>query len=130
MSKTLLSAFNNTLDKFSCEIISTYPQEKEFVLFKNAIKLVQKVNPRKVLSLFIEYIDPYKVKILEKDESFFLNANYSNVISKANANKKNAWNLIDRIKVYWKDMSDTNKEVMWNYFIVLITLSYKYCVRE
>lgn len=126
MNKTILSAFNNTLDKFIHELIRSFPAEKKFVVFKNAIKLVQKVNPRKVLILFIEYISPYKDKLLQRDEEFFLNNNYINIINKTNASKENAWVLIDKIKVYWKDINQQNKDIIWDYFKVLITLAYKY----
>ena len=123
MSKTLLSAFNNNLNKFINELIKTYSQEQNFVVFKNTILLMQRVNPRKVLSLFIEYIDPYKEKLLKRDESFFLNENYSNILSQTK-DKDNAWQLIDKLKLYWKDTSETNKNVIWNYFKQLITLGY------
>ena len=126
MNKTILSAFNNTLYKFVHELISSFPSERKFVVFKNAIKLVQKVNPRKVLILFIEYISPYKDKLIQRDEEFFLNNNYINIINKTNASKENAWTLIDKIKVYWKDINQQNKDIIWDYFKVLITLAYKY----
>ena len=126
MNKTILSAFNNTLYKFVHELISSFPAERKFVVFKNAIKLVQKVNPRKVLILFIEYISPYKDKLIQRDEDFFLNNNYINIINKTNASKENAWTLIDKIKVYWKDINQQNKDIIWDYFKVLITLAYKY----
>ena len=123
MNKTILSAFNNTLDKFVHELISSFPAERKFVVFKNAIKLVQKVNPRKVLLLFIEYIDPYKEKLLNRDESFFLNESYSNILEQTD-NKENAWKLVDKLKLYWEDTNENNKNVIWDYFKQLITLAY------
>ena len=123
MSKTLLSAFNNNLNKFVIELIQTYPQEHNFIVFKNTVSLIQRVNPRKVLQLFIEYIDPYKDKLLRRDESFFLNENYSNILEQSD-NKENAWQLVDKLKIYWKDTSVCNKNVIWNYFKQLITLAY------
>ena len=41
-----------------------------------------------------------------------------------NKDKDNAWQLIDKLKLYWKDTSETNKNVIWNYFKQLITLGY------
>ena len=123
MSKTLLSAFNNNLNNFITELIKTYPQEHNFIIFKNTILLMQRVNPRKVLLLFIEYINPYKEKLLSRDESFFLNENYSSILNQTE-NKDNAWQLIDKLKLYWKDTSESNKNVIWMYFKQLITLGY------
>tara|TARA_Y100001970_G_C13503204_1_gene494659 strand:- start:128 stop:514 length:387 start_codon:yes stop_codon:yes gene_type:complete len=123
MSKTLLSAFNNNLNNFITELIKTYPQEHNFIIFKNTILLMQRVNPRKVLLLFIEYINPYKEKLLSRDESFFLNENYSSILNQTE-NKDNAWQLIDKLKLYWRDTSESNKNVIWMYFKQLITLGY------
>ena len=122
MNKTLLIAFNNNLNNFINELIKTYPQEGNFVVFKNTIFLIQKVNPRKVLSLFVEYIEPYKQKLLNKDESFFLEEDYTTLVRQTDS-KKNAWKLINRLKLYWKDTSKNNKNVIWNYFRQLIMLS-------
>ena len=123
MSKTLLSAFNNNLNNFITELIKTYPQEHNFIIFKNTILLMQRVNPRKVLLLFIEYINPYKEKLLSRDESFFLNENYSSILNQTE-NKDNAWQLIDKLKLYWSETSESNKNVIWMYFKQLITLGY------
>ena len=84
---------------------------------------MQRVNPRKVLQLFIEYIDSYKDKLLNRDESFFLNEKYSTILEQTD-NKENAWILIDKLKIYWTDTSVSNKNVIWDYFKQLITLAY------
>ena len=73
--------------------------------------------------LFIEYIDPYKEKLLNRDESFFLNESYSNILEQTD-NKENAWKLVDKLKLYWEDTNENNKNVIWDYFKQLITLAY------
>tara|TARA_Y100001970_G_C14055188_1_gene761167 strand:- start:197 stop:586 length:390 start_codon:yes stop_codon:yes gene_type:complete len=122
MNSTLLKAFNNQLNSFVTELIKTYPQEYNFKVFKNTICLIQKVNPRKVLLLFIEYITPYKDKLLNRDESFFLDENYTSIVQKTD-NQENAWKLINQLKLYWKDTNNNNKDIIWKYFHQLITLA-------
>lgn len=122
MSVTLLTAFNNNLNLFVNELIQSYPQEHNFSIFKNMISLMQKVNPRKVLILFIEYISPYKQKILERDESFFLEENYDTIMKTVD-DRENAWLLMNKLKLYWKDTNNANKDIIWKYFKQLITLS-------
>ena len=80
MNKTILSAFNNTLNMFIQELINSYPQEREFVLFKNTISLIRKANPKKILVLFNNYIEPYVNNIKNKNEVFFLNETYSDLV--------------------------------------------------
>jgi len=122
MKKTLLKAFNKNLINFVDELIKTYPQEKHFVVFKNIIYLMQQVNPRKVLFLFIEYIKPYRQQLLNKDERFFLDNNYQTFMQTAD-NQTKTWKLINKLKLYWKDTSKNNKNVIWDYFRQLIMLS-------
>lgn len=126
MNRTILTAFNNTLNMFIEELISSYPQEREFVLFKNTIALIRKANPKKILVLFNEYIEPYVVNIKDKNEVFFLNESYSDLVEENVKDTNNAWRFIDNLKQYWRKTSETNKDVIWKYLNTLITLSEKY----
>ena len=126
MNRTILTAFNNTLNMFIEELISSYPQEREFVLFKNTIALIRKANPKKILVLFNEYIEPYVVNIKDKNEVFFLNESYSDIVEENVKDTNNAWRFIDNLKQYWRKTSETNKDVIWKYLNTLITLSEKY----
>ena len=122
MSKTLLTAFNNTLIKFINELISTYPQEGTFTVLKTTISLMKRINPRKVLKIFIKNIDPFREHLMSRNEEFFLNDNYSSIVNDTD-NKQDAWKLIDKLKLYWKDTNKNNKDIIWDYFNVLLTIS-------
>lgn len=126
MNKTILSAFNNTLNMFIQELINSYPQEREFVLFKNTISLIRKANPKKILVLFNNYIEPYVNNIKNKNEVFFLNETYSDLVEENIKDTNNAWRFIDNLKQYWKNTSEINKNIIWKYLNTLITLSEKY----
>ena len=128
MNRTILTAFNNTLNMFIEELIRSYPQEKEFMLFKNTVSLMRKANPKKILILFNEYIAPYVGKIKSKDENFFLKESYSDLVETEEniKDKNNAWKFISNLKQYWKDTSDSNKKIIWKYLNTLITLSERY----
>jgi len=122
MSKTLLTAFNNTLLKFINELISTYPQENTFAVLKTTISLMKRINPRKVLKIFTTNIEQFREQLLCRDETFFLNDNYSIIINESD-NKEDAWKLVDKLKLYWKDTNQKNKDIIWDYFNVLLTIS-------
>ena len=85
---------------------------------------MKKVNPRKVLHIFMKNVAPYKKRLLHRDETFFLNENYS-AIMEDSSNKKDAWQLMSKLKLYWKYTSQENKNVIWNYFKILLTLAEK-----
>ena len=64
----------------------------------------------------------YKEKILNKDESFFLDNDYSE-IKQANEDENTVEQVINKLKKYWKELSSENKEKIWKYLETLIKLA-------
>ena len=74
--------------------------------------------------------DEFKSNIINKNEKFFLDNNYSSVldneqightINKNNVNEK----LINKLKEYWTQLNEENIEIVWSYFNILLQLSEK-----
>ena len=74
--------------------------------------------------------DEYKKNIEERNTDFFLNNDYSDVLNNDiikqtmnddDVNKK----LINKLKGYWKDLNDNNRDTIWTYFNILLKLSNK-----
>ena len=59
-----LSAFNNLVLKFNDELIETFPEEKDFKIYKTGLNFIISNNKKKICELFKEYIFDYKVPIL------------------------------------------------------------------
>ena len=116
--KSYLKIFITQLNSFIDDLILLWPNDSEFRVFKNGIGLLNKTNPRKIVQLFKEYVNKYENKILERDETFFLENNY-NEIEKT----ENILNSMDKLKTYWGNLSDQNKEKVWKYFEILLKLS-------
>ena len=123
MSKTLLTAFTTQLTNFLDELVELCPEEKDFQVFRNAISLLKRTNPRKIIELFDKYTSVYRKAILEKDEQFILNDNYDTIIGDINTSSENIWGTVTKLRKYWDNLSDNNKETIWKYFHVLINLS-------
>ena len=105
---------------FNNDLILLFPNDKDFKLFKNGIVLLKATNPRKILTLFDQYVSKYEEKILQKDETFFLENNYDEL-----DRTENILNTMDILKNYWKNLTDQNKEKVWQYFILLVKLNRK-----
>ena len=121
-NKTMLSAFNNIIVSFLEDLIETYPEENDFKVFKNGILTLKKYNPRKVLNYFKIYTEQYKEQIVTKDINFFINTD-SNQLT--NSQDNYIIQIIDKLKNYWIEMSDNNKEKIWEYLNTLIKISSK-----
>lgn len=120
MSNQFLVAFNTLVIQFIDDLIKTFPEENDFKIYRRGIIMLNSANVKKFSQLFNNYISIYKKDILNKNETFFLETNYTEVIK----NKTDTLdNLILKLKSYWKTLSESNKEKIWEYFHNLIKLN-------
>ena len=121
MSNTYLSAFNNLVIKFNEDLIYIFPEENDFKVYKRGIMLINSANAKKICNLFKNYMILYRTKIIEKDESFFLTNNYTEIVTESQS--EGIEGIIMKLKGYWTTLSDSNKKTIWDYLNSLIKLS-------
>ena len=65
-------------------------------------------------------------KISEIKMKSFLNNDYSDVLNNEHLKKHNNNDindkLINKLKGYWKELDDNNREIVWQYFTVLLKI--------
>lgn len=120
MSTSYLSAFNNLILKFNDDLIVVFPEENDFKVYRRSIEWLIKSNAKKLCNLFKIYTFNYRQKIIEKDESFFKDASYSDVV---NTKDEGIVLIINKLKKYWGDLSAENKTKIWEYMNTLIKLA-------
>ena len=121
MSNTFLTAFNNLVIKFNDDLIMTFPEENDFKVYKRGIMMINSANAKKICSLYKNYMILYRTKIEEKDESFFLLNDYTEIVN--NIKSEGVEGIIQKLKNYWNVLSSSNKEKIWEYLLSLIKLS-------
>ena len=121
MSNTYLTAFNNLVIKFNEDLIDVFPEENDFKVYKRGIMMLNSANAKKICKLYKEYMILYRNKIIDKDETFFVNNNYTEIVS--NSNSEGVESIILKLKHYWGNLSTSNKEKVWDYLNSLIKLS-------
>ena len=123
--------FNNKLDEFIKELIKTFPQDPDFKLFQASTRVLKLASEKKPLELFNTGLtDEYKKNIREKNEDFFLNNDYSDVLNNEKLKQQSEFNndenvnnkLISKLKGYWKELSEENQNIVWQYFTVLLKI--------
>lgn len=118
----MLGAFCNQLIRFFEELQGTFPEEKSISMALEAIKAAKKSNPKLVLDMFHNYIYvPANDMIMNrKDDELIILA------QKTMATRFNelmpALMIFDK---YWPTMSQTNRDVIWQYLEVLCKLCEK-----
>ena len=124
-----VNLFNVKLKEFINDLITVYPQDEDLYTFKTSISMLLLVNDKQVIKIFKDFVYPkYKDHILQRDENFFLTHDYTDDVNSVGQNESPEFTdqLIVKIKSYWKTMTDDNKNVIWNYFTLLIKLVEKY----
>jgi len=119
---SLLSAFNKIFLDFLDDCISIFPLDNDFKVYKRGLQMMIKYNPRKILTIFKEYLEIYREKIVSKDEEFFLENNYVEV---KKYDQEEIFNVIDKLKNYWKNIDSNNKDKIWEWLHTLIKVSDK-----
>ena len=124
----IVKTFNEKLVEFVKDLILLY-NDNDLYNFKNSINMVTLIDERKPIRIFRDVIvNKYKKQLFTKDEQFFLEHHYEDEM--ACREKKEevdmSTNLVVKIKSYWKDLTNENKEIIWKYFKLLVILCEKY----
>ena len=116
----------NQITNLINELTSTYPNDKEMMIFKEKYNMLKSINSQLIIDYFIQYIYPYKELIKDENENFFLEGG-----GQEELNDKNGLRLRDNLKELWTNqMKDENKKVVWKYFKTFILLIDKYILEN
>jgi len=117
-----LKAFNTQLVNFIQDLSRQYPKDGEFIIYGEAIETLVKVDTRKCLTNFIQYVYPHKKKIMSEDDGYFMDYNVGDHEHSTDEIEK----LSEKIKGIWGDNCSTDtKKTIWKYFKVLVILAEK-----
>lgn len=115
-------AFNNTILQFLDDCILLFKDDIELKIHKTSIEMIIKYNPKKIITMYKSYMDDGMLQdVLDKKESVFLDYNFKSKL----VLYPEISIFIDKIKYYWKTLDEYNKNKVWEYMILLITLSNK-----
>lgn len=107
-----ISAFNDMMDQFVTELVTTFPDEKSFKKYQLALSMARKANPRSILNQFMESVTPYSQKLMAKDETFITE----------DAKNIEAISDLSIGKIWTPDLSENTKNAIWQYLQTLYLL--------
>jgi hypothetical protein len=120
--KIFLDAFYNQFSDFLGQLAKLFPEDPDFPAYRTALLLFQKTNPVLVIKTVHEHVTPYEETIRAKNVDFFLKHDYSGHIENDDALEQ----VIQKLKGYWSEMSDTDQEAVWSYITLLLDLAKRY----
>jgi hypothetical protein len=123
--------FNTKISEFLNDLIRLFPDDADFKMYKTAISLAKLADEKKPLQYYKKFVtEEYKEHIRNKNDKFFLDHDYKEILSDSElSNDINSGDfssqIVDRLKGYWSQISDENKEIVWNYFTLFLKISEK-----
>lgn len=119
-----IKIFNTQLLNFATVLVNRFPNDKELKLGLTGVETLNKVNPKKNVEIFTLYVYKYREQIMNKNEKFILETDF--ISENPDLNSNGATDIMQRLKLNWKDLNADDKENIWKYLRVLITLTDKY----
>jgi hypothetical protein len=117
--KVLIDAFFNQFTSFLEELKEMYPNDPDFPMFLMTISMMKSTNPMLVLNYVNdEIIKVYGAKIAEKDETFFMNQDFTK-------HGDVDLDILQKLKQYISSMSPASKDMVWKYIDIISKL----CIR-
>ena len=120
--KIFMDAFFTQFHEFMGQLIRVFPEDPDFTVYDSGVMMLQKINPGLVLAEFIKHVTPFEEMIRAKNSDFFIQTEIF-IFDPENTMEQ----VIQKLKAYWVGLSDSNKESIWNYIILLLDIS-KRCV--
>jgi len=114
---TLMNAVFDQFTSFISELIEMYPDDPDFSLFLNSLKLMRTTNPSLLIKYVYENTSSFEEQILSKDEKFFINYSFSEYSENVDLN------IFPKLKQYIETMSPSTKENVWKYIQNIYRLS-------
>ncbi len=115
--RIFMDAFFNQFADFLDQLIQVFPEDLDFPAYKTGLRLLQKTNPMIVIQEVVTHVTPFEKLVRAKDESFLLDYKFSEYDTLEQ--------IINKLKNMWTTLSGNNKQVIWNYIILLLDLSQK-----
>jgi hypothetical protein len=133
-----ISAFNKILVDFAKNLETTFPEDKDFLVFRKGIEDLSRFNTMMPVQLFRTYIAPVhnennegeievvdiKQKILNNDCSFFVDEmDYAKKLDEHDANDAYSFNTINKLKKYWKTLTPQGQAIVMKYLSSLVRVA-------
>lgn len=107
-----ISAFCDMMEQFCDELIQTFPDVKSFKKYKTTVEMSRKVNPRKIVTCYMDNLSPYSQKLMSKDNTLFTD------------DSKNIQmiNDLDILSIWTPELSENTRNAIWQYLQTLYIL--------
>jgi hypothetical protein len=119
--KIFLDIFYSQFSEFFDQLMKVFPDDTDFPAYKSGMFLLQKTNPILLPQQILAYAGPYEEMLKTRDEKFIKEHNFDQYSDGDNALDM----IIKKMRGQWDELSHNNKQVVWDYTILLLSLAQK-----
>ena len=119
---SILNAFTTQMVHFCDELGNTFPEEKDIKMATESVKGAKKINPRLLLTLFVEHVYKPCSKAIYEKNIHFIRRHMQDTITTQFNDMMVMLTLFDK---HWDTMGESNQNTIWQYLKVLCLLSEK-----
>lgn len=118
-NKKWIAVFNQKFEEFIKDMILIYPGDKDFKLMKNSFNLLKLADDKKPFEMFVRFGSGFEQPVKDRDEQFFMTNDYNEITAQeSNLTQE----LISKLKNYWTDLTEDNREAIWKYLEIFFKL--------
>ena len=103
-----------------------FPEDKDISLGITGIEQLKAVNQKKVVDMFVLYCYKFREEVMIKDDNFFLKRDFISKDFGKDSDNSSGTQMMNNLKNHWGELDASEKEAIWKYLQVLMTLSDKY----
>ena len=112
--------FNRALLDFIRDLASSFPQIEGFRRAYASTNLLSTIHPTFPQSLFNKYVTRYVDKILRRDETFFMQKDYTEEVTAAGESME----VVSILKTVWSGLGEVDKDNIWKHMEVLVAINH------
>jgi hypothetical protein len=122
----ILTPFCNYFIEMIEQVQNVFPEDTDILAAKNALITMRKLNPKLIITVWINYIaTPYKQQIENNEIEFFIDKDYSKDLVDATNNGK-IIEVINRLRKPVKMMNKEEQQKIMKYIQNLTKLCFMY----
>lgn len=118
--------FSTQLLSLMTTLGNRFPDDKDIQLGITGIEQLKAINNKKVVDMFVMYCYKFREEVMKRNDDFFLKRDFISEDLGSDTNKTSGTEIMNNLKRHWTELDTAEKDAIWKYLQVLMTLSDKY----
>jgi hypothetical protein len=129
-SNKITSVFSVQTINLMKTLSKRFPNDKDIQLGLSALEKLKMINKKKIIEIFVLYCYKFREDVMTKNHNFFLNRDFISEDLEENGDKEYGMQLMVNLKKHWSELDENEKESIWKYLQVLMSLSDKHIAQS